>query len=102
MGRLGEALEKFHQATEVKPLFEAYANLAGTLNQLKRYDEAEGAARKAIELQPQNGQSWNNLAISLYYRGKASDAVQSLETAARLNPADATIAANLKALKGGR
>lgn len=102
MGRLEEALEKFRLATGVKPLFEAYANLAGTLNQLKRYDEAEGAARKAIEIQPQNGQSWNNLAISLYYRGRAGEAIQSLETAARLNPADTTIAANLKALKGGK
>ena len=99
-GDLKGGLEKFNQALQVKPLFEAYANLAGVSNQLKDYAGAEGYARKAIELQPSNAQSWNNLAISLYYRGRNAEAVESLETAAKLNPQDATILANLRALKG--
>lgn len=99
-GKLDQAIEKFNEALKVKPLFEAYANLAGVMNQMKRYADAEGFARKAIELQPLGGQSWNNLAISLYYRGKAAEAVQALETAVRLNPQDATIRANLQALRG--
>lgn len=102
LGRLEEAAAKFHEALKVKPLFEALANLAGASNQLKRYAEAEGFARKAVELSPQNGQSWNNLAISLYYQGRRQEAIQALERAAGFAPGDAGIQANLQALRAGK
>jgi tetratricopeptide (TPR) repeat protein len=101
-GKLDEAIDKFNDALKVKPLFEAYANLAGAMNTMKRYADAEPYARQAIAMQPGNGQSWNNLAISLYYRGKTADAVQALEQALTLNPQDATIQANLKAIRSGK
>jgi tetratricopeptide (TPR) repeat protein len=100
-GQPQQAMEKFQDALAVKPLFEAFANLAGVLNQMKRYAEAEPYARQAISMQPGSAQSWNNLAISLYYSGKKDQAIESLQTAAGLNPQDAAIQANLRALKGG-
>jgi hypothetical protein len=99
-GKMDEAVEKFKDALQVKPLFEAYANLAGVMNQEKRYADAEPYARAAIAMVPDSGLSWNNLAISLYYRGHSAEAIQALETAARLSPQDTMIQNNLKALKG--
>ena len=36
-GKLDQAVEKFNEALKVKPLFEAYANLAGVMNQMKDF-----------------------------------------------------------------
>ncbi len=106
---LAAAAAKFEQALAVKPLFEAYANLAGAKNQLGQalrqpgvFAEAERAARKALELRPDSAQAFNNLAIALYYQNRAADAVQALQQAARLAPGDAQIQANLRALGGAR
>jgi tetratricopeptide (TPR) repeat protein len=104
---LEAATKKFEQALAVKPLFEAYANLAGVLNQRGQaglagaYAQAETAARQALGLRPDNAQAYNNLAIALYYQGRGPEAVQALREAARLAPQDAQIRANLRALGGG-
>jgi hypothetical protein len=99
-GKPEQAVEKFQRALQVKPIFEAYANLAGVMNQLKRYDEAEKYAREALAMLPASGASWNNLAISLYYRGRTQEAIQAAEEAAHDSPSDQTILRNLNALKG--
>jgi tetratricopeptide (TPR) repeat protein/uncharacterized membrane protein (DUF485 family) len=97
----------FKQAEAVKPLFEAYANLAGVDNQLGQttrqqhyYAEAEAASRQAVGLAPGNPQAWNNLAISLYYQGRAAEARQALAQAAQLAPGDPQIEGNLRTLGG--
>ena len=101
------AASQFKLALQVKPLFEAWANLAGVSNQLGQatkkaswFVEAEAAARQALALSPNNPQAWNNLAISMYYQGRAAEAVQTLRTAAGLAPQDPQIQANLRALGG--
>lgn len=102
---LAAAAAKFQQALKVKPLFEAYANLAGVRNQQGQADHdpqdyvlAEAAARKALALYDGNAQAANNLAIALYYQGKSAEALQVLQRAAQLAPQDAQIQANLRAL----
>ena len=99
LGKLEESAEWFLKSAEEKPLFEAWANLAGTYNQLKRYPEAEKASRKALELNAQAPQNWNNLGIALYYQNKVKEAIAALENAKKLAPGDAQITGNLKALK---
>ena len=97
---LDAATQKFKLALEVKPLFEAMANLAGVYNQAGRYLEAEPYARQALALQAASGQSWNNLAVSLHGQKRTAEAVQALEQALRVAPGDPQIQANLRALQG--
>ncbi len=99
-GDMTGAIEKFEQSLKSRPIFEAYANLSGAYNQLKRYPEAERAAQAAIQLNSQNGQTWNNYAIALYYQNRQAEAMKALETALRYNPQDANIQNNLRALRG--
>ncbi len=104
---LSAAADLFRQALQVKPLFEAYANLAGVCNQLGQsskqvsyYLEAETAARQAVQLAPTSPQAWNNLAIALFYQDRKTDAVEVLRRAVQLAPGDPQIVGNLKALGG--
>jgi tetratricopeptide (TPR) repeat protein len=102
---LAGAERLFRKALDVKPLFEAWANLAGVCNQQGQatrqgawFVQAEDAARKALGLNPNNAQAWNNLAIALYYQGKQAEALQALRSAAQRAPGDPQIQANLRAL----
>jgi Flp pilus assembly protein TadD len=104
---LNAAATYFRRALQVKPIFEAYANLAGVCNQLGLrsknlgdYAEAEKAAKAAVELNAASGAAWNNLAIAQYYQNRQVEAVQTLRRAVQLAPGDAQILANLKALGG--
>jgi tetratricopeptide (TPR) repeat protein len=97
----------FRRSIEVKPLFEAYVNLAGVCNQLAQatkqvsyYAEAEASATRATQLAPTNAQAWNNLAIAQYYQNRRGEAVETLRRALQLAPGDPQIIANLKALAG--
>ena len=54
-----------------------HQSLAGDLTALGRYDEAEAAVRKAIELQPQSTIHYKKLAILQILRGKSGAAVES-------------------------
>lgn len=99
----------FRKALEVKPLLEAWINLAGVENQLGQRDKnpahfvaAEGAARQALTQAPGHAQAWNNLAIALYYQGRRDEAVAALRSAAQFNPQDPQIRGNLAAMGAGR
>jgi Flp pilus assembly protein TadD len=106
---LAGAQAMFRRSAELKPLFEAYANLAGVSNQLgqatkqaRYFVEAESAARTAVKLAPSSGPAWNNLAIALYYQNRVPEAVDTLRQAQALAPNDPQIQANLRALGGAR
>lgn len=95
----------FRRALAVRPIFEAWVDLAGADNRLGQtthktdyYVEAEHASRQALALAPQNPEAWNNLAVELNAQGKTVEAVQALKTAATYAPDNAQIAANLKAM----
>jgi tetratricopeptide (TPR) repeat protein len=102
------AITCFKNAIAVKPIFEAWANLAGAYNQqgqqshlVSDFQQAEAAARQALALAPSNPQAWNTLAVSVYYQGRKDEAVQILRQAAQVSPQDPQILSNLRAL-GGR
>jgi tetratricopeptide (TPR) repeat protein len=101
------AITCFKNAIAVKPIFEAWANLAGAYNQegqrshlASDYQQAEAAARQALALAPTNPQAWNVLAVSVYYQGRKDEAVGILRQAAQIAPQDPQILGNLHALGG--
>jgi tetratricopeptide (TPR) repeat protein len=99
-GKPQEALKAFRSALEIKPLFEAYSNMAGIYNGQKLYKEAVEAGKKAVLLAPNSPEALNNLAIATYYLGDKPGAVAILEKALAANPTNASVQNNLRALKG--
>src|SRR5205823_10862830 len=75
--RLGEATALGHRAITLEPLRKAsHQNLPIYLTALGRYDEAEAALRKAIELQPQSATNYMQLSRIQILRGKPGAAVE--------------------------
>ncbi|MDL1920739.1 hypothetical protein FBQ83_15660, partial [Chloroflexi bacterium CFX5] len=54
----------------------------------ERYDEAEAAYRKAIELNPSEATAYNNLMILLRVTGREQEALPVLEKMIQINPED--------------
>jgi superkiller protein 3 len=69
--------------------------LGNTLNDLKRFDEAEANYRKAIELNPQYATAYNNLGSFLDDLKRLDEAEANYRKAIELNPQDATAYNNL-------
>jgi len=57
-----------------------------TLLWLKRLDEAEAAARRAIELDPNFSEAHGGLGSALHFSGRHEQAIESFEQALRLDP----------------
>jgi tetratricopeptide (TPR) repeat protein len=75
--RLDEAVALRQRAITLDPLRALFRqNFAQSLIVLGRYDEAEAALRKAIELQPQSARNYMQLAIIQILRGKPGVAVE--------------------------
>ena len=75
--RLDEAVALRQRAITLDPLRALFRqNFAQSLIALGRYDEAEAALRKAIELQPQSARNYMQLTITQILRGKPGVAVE--------------------------
>jgi tetratricopeptide (TPR) repeat protein len=62
-GKHAEAIEKFNAGIVANPAcFECYNNIGYSHTQMKEYDKAETAYKKAAELKPDNATAWNGLA----------------------------------------
>ena len=62
-GKHAEAIEKFNAGIVANPAcFECYNNIGYSYTQMKEYDKAEAAYKKAAELKPDNATAWNGLA----------------------------------------
>ena len=64
----------------------AYNNLAITLRDLDRFDDAEAMYLKCIELDDDNAYGFNNLAILLMEMGKAKESIEYYQKALDQNP----------------
>jgi adenylate cyclase len=53
---------------------------------LRRLDEAEAAARRAIELEPNLSHAHGSLGEMLHFSGRHAEAIRSYERALRLDP----------------
>ena len=94
-GRAGLAIIAFERAVRLDPLsVNALNGIGAAYDDLKRYDIALGYYKRALLLAPQNADTTNNIAVSLRLAGDVT-ASEWFARAAKLDPANDTIAANV-------
>ena len=80
-GDLAEAIEMYRASLEVYPTAEAHTFLGWSLSFLKRYDEAIEECAKAIALDPDFGNPYNDIGVYLMEQGHWHEARLWLEQA---------------------
>jgi Flp pilus assembly protein TadD len=84
-GRVESGLLLLRQAVDARPAESLYwGNYAAACLSIERSEEAVQAARKAVELDPQNFTAWQNLGFGLRDLGDHSGAAKAFETASGL------------------
>ena len=83
------------KSCELRPEYRNLVSLGMSLHLLARDTEAEGAYRRAIDLNPQKGEAYASLGALYLGQGRAKDAVTNLKKAADYEPKIAVIHANL-------
>ena len=68
----------------------------------KEYDKARNAFSRAVTIEPENAQAWNNLAYALTAAQCRVGAVKAIGCAVRLAPEDKNLADSLKEIVGQR
>jgi len=81
-----EALKHRQLAAELEPAGWTYQGLANTLTRMKRYDEADLAFAKLMELDPDDAQYWWNWALMLNQAGRNEDCIEKCRKSAELDP----------------
>lgn len=92
---LENALVYQEKSVKARPEYRNLVSLGMTYHLLERDSEAEGAYRKAIELNPQKGEAFASLGALYLGQGRISEAVSNLGKAAEAEPKIAVIHANL-------
>lgn len=101
-GHYGLAERYFRDAVEKAPVdASAWVALASSYDRLRRFDLADEAYRRAIDLAGETVQILNNQGYSLMLRGKLDEARAKFLRAAEHEPANATILNNLRLLDQG-
>jgi len=80
-GRLAEAVELYRRSIGILPTAEAHTFLGWTLSFLGRYEEAIAECRKAIEVDPEFGNPYNDIGAYLIELGRFDEAVPWLRRA---------------------
>ena len=98
-GDYGEAELKFRKAVEVTPKdAEAWLGLAASYDQLRRFDLADKAYERTLQLASNNAIILNNAGYSLLMRGDIAGARRMLLRAHELDPDNPYINNNIKLL----
>ena len=98
-GDYGLAEQNFRKAVEVTPKdAEAWLGLAASYDQLRRFDLADKAYEKVLQLAPRNATLLNNAGYSQLLRGNLKSARRFLLKAYELEPDNPYIANNLELL----
>jgi Flp pilus assembly protein TadD len=106
LGNFEAALAEYQQALEacghkgldrLRSADEALVErrIAGALDRLGRFSQAEVHYKKAIRLSPKDPKIWNDAGYSYYLQGRWADAARTLRTALRYAPDDPRITTNL-------
>ncbi|MEM7707295.1 MAG: sulfotransferase [Pseudomonadota bacterium] len=94
-GDLGAALAAMHKMARIPGAPAAvHSDLAKLLLQAKRPDQAIAPLKRAIELYPEDFESWNNLGGAWRRLGRLDDSADAYQRALALRPM-ASVAANL-------
>ncbi|MEJ2220500.1 MAG: tetratricopeptide repeat protein [Desulfobacterales bacterium] len=82
-----EAIEKYHKAIEIDPLYEEpIANIGLSLVEQGKIKEGITQFLKALEINPEDSQTLNNLGASLIVEKRYAEAIQRLSESIALNP----------------
>ncbi len=82
-GRVSEAIELYEKSIDVKPTAEVYTFRGWAISFLGYLDEAIEDCKKAIQLDPEFGNPYNDIGVYLMQLGKLDDAVPWLQQAKR-------------------
>lgn len=80
-GEYGHAISLYERSIEVHPTAEAYTFLGWTYSMIDQYHEAIDACHKAIELDPDFGNPYNDIGSYLVELGRPQEAIPWLEKA---------------------
>jgi Tfp pilus assembly protein PilF len=80
-GELDRAIELYRQSIEVHPTAEAHTFLGWTYSFQGRLDEATRECLRAIEVDPDFGNPYNDIGCYLMQQGKLEEAISWLERA---------------------
>ncbi|MBK9295196.1 MAG: tetratricopeptide repeat protein [Oligoflexia bacterium] len=80
-GELDLAIESFQKSIESRPTAEAYTLLAWVLSLKEQFDLAIELCQKAIDLNPQFGNPYNDIGSYLIQKGKFEEAIPWLQKA---------------------
>ena len=80
-GDLSEAAELYHQSIETYPTAEAYTFLGWTCSFMGDYDAAIAECMRAIEIDPDFGNPYNDIGAYLIEKGRLDEATIWLEKA---------------------
>jgi Tfp pilus assembly protein PilF len=80
-GELGAAIVNYKKSIEIHPTAEAHTFLGWTYGFLERFDQAIGECRRAIELDPELGNPYNDIGAYLIEKGCFDEAAEYLERA---------------------
>ncbi len=86
-GRRRKALEEISRATPAGA--DVFRQLAAEAYRARRFDEAAASFRRALELEPADAASWNQLGYTEALRGNLAEAREALTRYQRLAPGDA-------------
>jgi Tfp pilus assembly protein PilF len=80
-GHVSRAVELFEESIAVEPTAEGYTYRGWAVSFLGRIDEAIEDCKKAIRLDPDFGNPYNDIGVYLMQKGRLDDAIPWLETA---------------------
>jgi Flp pilus assembly protein TadD len=102
-GQYGQAERYFREAVEKTPKDAlAWVALASSYDRLSRFDLADRAYAKAIEISGETVQILNNQGYSQLLRGNLKSARAKFVKAAMLEPGNVTVLNNIKLLDGSQ
>jgi tetratricopeptide (TPR) repeat protein len=82
-GDLDRAIETYRRSTEVHPTAEAHTYLGWTYSFQNRIEEATAECMRAIELDPDFGNPYNDIGVYLMQQERLDEAIPWLEKAKR-------------------
>ena len=80
-GQFGEAAEQYKKSIEIFPTAEAHTFLGWAYSFQHRYDEAISECEKAIQLDPDFGNPYNDIGAYLIEKGRFDEAIPWLQKA---------------------
>ena len=83
LGEYDSAAERFRQSIEAYPTAEGYTFLGWSLSYLGQTEEAIAQCKKAIELDPDYGNPYNDIGVYLIDLGRPDEAIPWLKKAMR-------------------